>query len=301
MDTQQAVDEFILSCNADGLSDATLRWYLSLLKAFVTAFPGRDIATITTHELRLYVVSVRGRDRRYIAASNKPEQPGGLSDTSVAAHVRALHRFWAWAALEFKIENPMSGIRRHKLPKPKPAALESADFVKLFNATGDNVSGVRNRAILAFLADTGCRLGGLASLKVGDLDIDRRRAVVNEKGGQRRTVHFTAVTARFLYQWLQHRAIEGDSVFGLQESGVYQVLKRLKQKAGVNSRVNPHAFRHNFARAYLQNGGDLVSLARLMGHSNIQTTVDYYAIFDETELNEMHDRFTPMKGLIDEI
>lgn len=147
---------------------------------------------------------------------------------------------------------------------------------------------------------TGARLGGVASLTLDRLDIHQRQAVLLEKGGRVRAVPFTWATARLLYQWLHYRQVTGDLVFGLTTDGIYQVLKRLKKKAGVRGKVNPHAFRHNFARAYLQNGGDLVSLARLMGHEDIQTTVDYYAVFDRSELAEMHERYSPLPGLLQE-
>jgi integrase/recombinase XerD len=80
----------------------------------------------------------------------------------------------------------------------------------------------------------------------------------------------------------------------LTDEGVRQLLKRLKAKAGVTGPVNPHAFRHGFAREYLLNGGDLGTLADLLGHSDVQVTWQHYAIFRTAELQAKHDKHSPV-------
>jgi site-specific recombinase XerD len=78
----------------------------------------------------------------------------------------------------------------------------------------------------------------------------------------------------------------------LTVSGVNQVLKRLKKRAGVTGRANPHAFRHGFAKDYLMAGGDLASLADLMGHESVETTKSFYAVFEQEDLRRKHDHFS---------
>jgi len=75
-------------------------------------------------------------------------------------------------------------------------------------------------------------------------------------------------------------------------------LKRLKEAAGVRGRVNPHAFRHGYAREYIRNGGDLATLSRLMGHSDSAVTSWYYAVFETRELASSHDKYSPIAGLV---
>jgi site-specific recombinase XerD len=298
MKLEQTLNDFLLACRADGLSDRTVKWYRSIVAAFVATCPGVEMATITTRQMREYIAGLRSRDRRYVDAANKPEQVGGLAVHSIASHVTALHRFWAWCADEYDIDNPMRRIKRHKPTKRLPTYIHPQDFVRLFHACEQSKYPERDRAILAFLADTGCRVGGLVSLTVTHLDIDKRRALVLEKGSQWRRVKYTPITARLLYQWLALRDVDGDSIFGLLESGVYQVLKRLKARTGITGRVNPHAFRHNFIQTYLKNGGDPFSLARLTGHKNVQTVMEFYAIFSDDDLGEMHDRHTPLHEML---
>lgn len=295
---QAAYKEFLLACYADGLKPSTIAWYRSILGTFVAHFSTCELEALTARDIRRYMADLRQRTERYTDASQRPAASGGLTDNTIAGHSQCLRRFWSWADGEYHLAaNPMAGIRRARRPQPKPKTLSASDFVRLFNATAGS-NGPRDRALLAFMADTGARLGGISSLTMPRLDMLHHQAIVTEKGGKARAVPFTGTTAQLLYQWLQFRPVEGDTVFGLTSDGIRQVIRRLKARAGVTGAVNPHAFRHNFARVYLQNGGDLVSLARLMGHEDIKTTADYYAIYDQSELSDMHERYSPLKSML---
>ena len=299
MRLDQALEDFLLAARADGLAGSTLAWYGSVLGAFTRAHPGRRADSITARDCREYVAGLRDQGARYIGAPQKPEQAGGLSPASIAGHVRALHRFWAWSAAEYSISNPMGGIRKPRQPQPIPRGVDARDFVRLFEAAGDGPQGARNRALLAMLADTGCRLGGLASLERRGIDLERRRVLVTEKGGKPRRVTMSSYAAGLLGRWLTIQGDRPGPVFGLTESGIYQVITRLKKRAGITGRVNPHAFRHNFARVYLQNGGNLVTLAGLLGHESITTTAAFYAVFSPDEVSEMHERYSPLLAMLE--
>ena len=299
----QAVNEFVLACEADGLTPKSISWYQAMLKHLIAAFGERELTTITTQELRLLISQLRSQDTKYRDAPQHKEQAGRLSDATIASIVRAFHRFFAWCADEYDIENPMRRIKRHGY-KPEPRGVVKADFVKLFEATTNDLTGIRDRALLATMADTGARLGGLLSIKVGLLDMPHRRALIQKKGGGLQYVWFTGITGAFIQHWLNERQHISDYLFTsvkgpqqLSQSGVHTVLKRLKKAAGVTGRVNPHAFRHAFAREYILSGGDISTLARLLGHSNINTTATFYTLFDVGELGEQHDKHSLLSDM----
>lgn len=302
MNVTQALDEYLLSVEADGSSPATLKWYRSILTAAALHFGEQPLSEIGSHHLRAYIVGLRNRTARYVDAPQKPAQDGRLSAATVDAHLTALHAFFAWCAREQVIaDNPMSRIGRPRRRQPQPRAISATDFMRIFDATGDNAAGARDRAMLAFLADSGARLGGVIGLTLDNLDLERCFAIVTEKGRRSRRVNFTRYTARLIEQWLQQRESGDDHVFvgirsgrRLTDSGVNQILKRLKRKAQVTGRVNPHSFRHAFAREYVLNGGDVVTLAKQLGHADINTTAAYYAIFTESELATLHEKYSPL-------
>lgn len=300
MNLSEAIATFMLAKRADGLAGSSLKWYESNLTQFQEAVGNVLVSSITTNDLRQHIVAYQQAQSTYQNSDVRPEALGPPSEATVEARKRALHAFFAWCADEYGMHNPMQGIKR-KRTRPRPKAMSPGDFVKLFNATQDTDTGTRDRALLAFLADTGCRRAGALSLALSDLYMPERRALVYEKQQEARMLHFTAVTKRFLADWLTVRDSDAPTVFvnmktsePLGESGLNQMLKRLKERAGVSGRVNPHSMRHQFARQYIMNGGDIGTLARLLGHHDIRTTQQYYAVFTDDELGEMHSRYSPM-------
>lgn len=287
MNIESALEDFLLACQADGLRLATITWYRSLLGAFAREYPGKALQDIGTSDLRRYLVALRSK----------------YSEDSVNGHTRALHRFWTWCSAEFQIANPMRSIRYPRKPEPKPKAISPGDVAALFQSCGDDLAGIRNRALLAFLWDTGCRAGGLLHLRVEDVDLDNRRALVTEKGGQTRAIVFTDFTAALLARWFDARQPSPvvfynlDTLEQLSPSGLRGILKRMARRAGVTGRVNPHSFRHGFAREYLDAGGDLATLSKLLGHRDVSTTLAHYIYFTNREIAAKHEKFSPVKKL----
>ena len=87
----------------------------------------------------------------------------------------------------------------------------------------------------------------------------------------------------------------------MNPNSVIQMLRRHKRRAGVTGRVNPHSFRHAFAREYILNGGDLASVSDIMGHSQLAVTKQFYAVFNAEELRDKHTAFSPVSHLPDDI
>jgi integrase/recombinase XerD len=304
-----AIHDFLQAGQADGLRPASIRWYAAILKMFVESFEGRILDSITTAELRAYVIGLRTRTERHATSSAvRPKLAGGLSESSIAGHLRALHRFWNWSAGEYKITNPMKNIRRPARRNPDPKGISIDDLKALFEAAGGGQAGARDRAILAFLIDTGCRAQGLLELTLDRLDIPQSRAIVWEKGQKSRTVFFTPLTGNLLKAWAAVRPADCTTAFcslsnrfmgkPLSYEGLTQILARLKERAGIKGRVNAHSFRHGFARQYIMNGGDLSTLSRLMGHSDTAVTAWYYAVFTSSELADIHARYSPLHSVL---
>jgi site-specific recombinase XerD len=84
----------------------------------------------------------------------------------------------------------------------------------------------------------------------------------------------------------------------LLPNGVEQLLERVKEQAGIQGvRVAAHTFRHTFARMYLDQGGDVYKLSRLMGHTDVKTTERYLKEFTSREARKQQAQFSPLESL----
>lgn len=262
------------------LAPSTITWYRQRFE-WLSPLHDKPLAAITPGELRaLWQKLARG-----------------MSPYTGYMIVVAWRRLFNWCVQRGHLtRSPAAQLKKPPLPDEPPKAIRRRDMLKMLDASQANSD--RDYALLCLLIDTGARVDGLATLRLGDLDLDRRRAVVHEKGlgGHRRsrTIHMKRRTVEAIRAWLRVRDLAGKTVFGLGHSGIAQMLQRTAQRAAVRGRVNPHAFRHAFARELLDAGADLATVSQLMGHRSIEVTARFYARWSDAELHRKHEKYSPL-------
>ena len=176
-----------------------------------------------------------------------------------------------------------SETNKHLTITPKWA--ETEDILALLETTkGNALLDLRDRAIILFLLDTGCRAGELCRLEVDDLNLDAMRATVANMSTRARFIPFVESTREALQSWLGVRPSDrGPWVFvglashskgALTPSSLHRMLKRRGKVAGCKGPVNPRTFRYAFARHWVMSGGSLETLACLLGYSSVSVTRD---------------------------
>jgi len=295
MKLQQAIQKFIE--DQTGLvASTTMEWHIKYLKP-LSPLADKSVRRITTDDLRCIWNELATREERW---SNHPSgrapAEGGLSPFTLANYVRCWRGFFRWCVEEgFAKQNPAERLPMPALPDQPPKALSPENLGRLLQAAKDSP---RDYAIVCFLADTGCRVGGLVKLNLDDVSLCKGRATVTEKGrggGKTRTVYLKPRTRQAMRDYFVVRP-EGDSnrVFlgtkgPLTTGGVYCVIKRLAQGTKICGKWNPHAFRHGFARGAIENGADLSEVAQLLGHDDVSVTAKFYARWDDDELKVKHN------------
>jgi integrase/recombinase XerD len=281
----------LIALLAEGVKQDTVTWYRVRLARFLSKYGDWDVKKIDIDAVRDYIVWLRGEE---------------LSPHYFYSHVRVVRRLFKWLYEERWINNPFwRRLKLPKLPQQLPKAVEISDVARLLSHCDESIAGKRDRAIIIFLLDTGCRVGGLCKLKNGELDLEKMKAKLHEKGDKVRVVLFEEITVDALYEWLEVRPPNDcEFVFTslaenrpMNPNSVLQMLRRRKRRHGIEGRVNPHAFRHAFGREYILSGGDLASASDLMGHSQIAVTKNYYAVFLPEEHREKHKAFSPANQL----
>jgi site-specific recombinase XerD len=140
---------------------------------------------------------------------------------------------------------------------------------------------LKHRALLVLAYSAGLRVGELAALRIGDIDLSR--GVIFVRCGKGRKDRYTILankTRRLLetylglYQpkvWL----FEGQGEGHLSARTIQEVFYRAKEAAGITKDVSIHSLRHSFATHLLEDGTDIRYIQELLGHANAKTTQIY--------------------------
>ena len=162
----------------------------------------------------------------------------------------------------------MVNMKAPKVPAPLRYSVD-LDAIPVLLAACDNL---RDKLVVSLLADTGLRLSELASLKVGDIDLEENSIAVWGKGAKQRKVCFGPFTQVLLEKYLdEYRPTDG--LLGLKPRGVAQVLVGLESLTGI--KCNAHSFRRTFATESVRNGMNLFHVQSLLGHSSLTMTRIY--------------------------
>lgn len=167
-------------------------------------------------------------------------------------------------------------------PRPSttlPAVMTKAEILKLING----VDNIKHRTILMLLYSTGMRVSEIANCKIADIDsANMRIKIVKGKGAKDR---LTIMSQQVLLELRAYYIIYKPKDFlfnGYQGGKKYSVrsIQHLMQKAlvkvGLDSKsYTIHTIRHSFATHLLDNGADLYTIKELLGHTNLQTTMQY--------------------------
>ena len=132
------------------------------------------------------------------------------------------------------------------------------------------------------------RVSELVELKISDLFFKESLIKVTGKGNKERFVPISKQAQKYVLCYLNElRNISKikpgfeDTVF-LNERGsklsrvmIFIIIKKLKNISGIKKKIGPHTLRHSFATHLIQNGADLITIQKMMGHESITTTERY--------------------------
>jgi len=159
--------------------------------------------------------------------------------------------------------------------------LTSDEMLLLFKACRD----VRQLLIIQLLFDTGMRSGELLRLQIKDFDRERRTITIHTaKGNKLRVIPYGEYIRTTLHDYVRMLGYfpKGALIESYKEKGqpltlrgVQHIVREIAKRSGVRKRVHCHTLRHTYAVHFLNNGGHLPQLQKLLGHDNITTTLHY--------------------------
>jgi integrase/recombinase XerD len=176
----------------------------------------------------------------------------------------------------------LENIPLPKEPRKLPTVLSQAEVTTLI----ESASNLMHRAILMVLYSTGMRRAELCQLKVSDIDKERMVIHIRQGKGQRdRDVDLTESlleTLREYWRWMKPKTylfpgtIKGwRADVPITGKVVWAACREAAERSGIQKRVYPHLIRHCYATHWLEAGGDLLVLQKLLGHAKLEDTVKY--------------------------
>jgi integrase/recombinase XerC len=176
---------FLLDREAARCSKRTLEFYEYVLASFSTYLETEGIGMvqdITAHDIRSYLVGLQRR---------------GLKDTTQHGHARGIKAWFNWLLKEEVLEvSPMRKVSMPKVDKKIQPPFSPGDIKGLLSICDNSPKGLRDKAILLGLLDSGLRASEFVSLKVDDIDMRDGLVTVIGKGNKQRQVRFVVKTRK---------------------------------------------------------------------------------------------------------
>lgn len=312
-DLAKLLEGYRLSARSEGKSGSTIAIVeasVRYLDEFLSANGhSTDVAEIGAKELRQFVLYLQERPRFAHHRFTKP-QGGHLSGHTINAYLRALQAFWAWLKREdFIQENPFTRLKIPKAPKRVIPTFTEEQLRRLISVI-DTASpvGYRDYTIILTFLDTGIRCSELANLKLEDVNLESRLIKIWGKGNKERLVPIGAKVQKAVWKYLARYRPEPaipryDYVFltqhghPLTKDRLEAIVERYGKKARITGvRVSPHTFRHTMAVTFLRNGGDVFSLQRILGHSQLEVLRGYINLA-QADISRVHWKHSPVDNL----
>ncbi len=272
-------DIFVSAKRVEGCSERTLNYYKTTIDNMLNSV-NKKVNNIETDDLRKYLADYQLNNQ--------------CSKVTIDNVRRILSSFFAWLEDEdYIIKSPTRRIHKIKTMKTVKETYSDEELEEM----RDSCDEIRDLALIDFLSSTGVRVGELVNLNIKDIDFENRSCVVLGKGSKQREVYFDARTKIHLQNYLSTRIDNNQALFvsllhpfnRLKISGVEIRLRELGNKININ-RVHPHKFRRTMATKAIDKGMPIEQVQVLLGHSKIDTTLEY-AMVNQNNVRNSHKRF----------
>lgn len=273
------LEMFIAAKKIEGCSDRTVAYYKSTVEHLLQCID-TPIRKITTDEIRGYLA--------------KYQEKGRCSKTTVDNIRRNISSFFSWLEEEdYILKSPMKRI--HKIKTVQPVKETISD--ELIERLRDACLCKRDLAMVDLLYSTGIRVGELVRLNIDDISFEERECVVFGKGDKERRVYFDAKAKLHLQDYLKERNDNNPALFvsldaphqRLKISGVEIRIRSLGRSINAE-KIHPHKFRRTMATRAIDKGMPIEQVQKILGHSQIDTTMQY-AMVNQNNVKNAHRKY----------
>ena len=250
---------------AEGLSERTVNQYYYHARKFLARMNKKAI-DITAIEIELFLIEYKHLN--------------DVSNTTLLNFKTYINNFYNFLVKEeYLTQNPCDKVIKIKTDTIRDLPFTKVEEEKLYQ----NCDNPRDKALMELLFATGCRAGEIVTANINQLDFSTKQLTVIGKGNKKRTVCVSDKALYYLDRYLKTRTDNNGALFvdkrriakRLTVSGVENILKKIAKTANVEN-CYPHRVRATFATRLIDSGMDIHKVSKLMGHTDISTTMIYY-------------------------
>lgn len=264
-------NEELISLWLQGKPAETIRAYRKDIDYFLAFIENKPLPRVTFNDFAAY----RKALEEHVASKNG-------ADSTVARRLLGVRSLFRFAHEDVRVlrENVTKPI---KPPKPKDTRAERIlTEGQVLNMIGQEPDP-RNKLLLRFLYETGCRISELTILKWRDLvELENGTAQVTffGKGNKTRHVLLTPSTWEELQIALTSSTPDAPVFISqwrrpLSETRIREIVRAAAERVGINLKVSPHWLRHCHATHALHRQAPLVLVQETLGHASVATTSRY--------------------------
>lgn len=258
---EEWLEAYLNALQVEGKKKSTIKHHRYIIGNFFKAV-NVDLTMVNSYHIRKYLSDQKDK---------------GNCDNYISNIRSTILPFFQWLQNEELIgNNPCKNISKIKVPEEVRIPFSNADLARIYEACDTP----RDLALVHFLRATGCRIEETCALNRDDIDFQNSECIVFGKGAKERTVFLDSVAIMYLKRYLDTRTDSHDALFvgkgspRMTPGGIRKMMKVMEQKCGVCD-IHPHRFRRTFATNLIDRGMPLQEVSKLMGHSNIATTMKY--------------------------
>lgn len=275
-ETDDLLHAYVDAMHVQGRSEKTIVRYTYIIGRMMQS------VRVPTREITVYHL------RRYLTA----EKERGISDVTLESTRQVFSAYFGWLHREGLItKSPVANLGAIKCTKKVKDVYSDIDIERLKFGC-DNL---RDRAIVAFLMSTGCRISEMTQLNRDDVNLTTLECKVLGKGNKERIVYLSSVAAMQIKAYLATRTDEYEALFigkgteRMHPGGVRLMLNKLADKTDV-VHVHPHKFRRTLATNLIRHGMPIQEVAAILGHDKIDTTMEY-VVLDQTNTKAAYRKY----------
>lgn len=219
-----------------------------------------------------------------------------ISPRSIRRKIQSLRAFFKYLQKKGLIENnPAEDVILPKIPKRLPDIVRHEEMEQLLDRlktdstdceNEDKETKLRNRLIVEIFYTLGIRCSELIAINDDDISFSSSEIKVKGKRSKQRIVPLPMQLAELIKEWISLRDLTHDYIVSpvplfvnkqgkrISRRQVYTIVNRAMQTVNAKKK-SPHALRHSFATAMLNEGAELNSVKEFLGHSSLATTQIY--------------------------